>query len=64
MQFFNWSSGSPVGPEMLAPGWLAWDAAVSAVALGYPQAVVLYRAQPSVHPIATLPIMVCIVGTF
>lgn len=58
MQFFSWSTGGAVGPEMLTPSWVSWDPQVTAVALGYPDAVVVCRTQPSVAPIATLPIQV------
>lgn len=58
MQLYSWSSGGPVGPEMLVPTWLAWNPSVTALAMGYPHAIVLCRTQPNVSIIATLPIQV------
>ena len=58
MQFHSWKTGVAVGSELLSPNWLAWDPAVTACALAYPDAVVICRAQPSFAPIVTLPLPV------
>ena len=58
LQFVSWQTGRPVGPDLLAPAWLAWNPDVTAVALAYPAAIVICRVQPVFAPIATLPIQV------
>lgn len=58
MQFYSWKTGQPIGHELLAPVWLAWDPLVTACALAYPDAIVICRAQPSFMPVITLPIQV------
>lgn len=58
MQFHSWKSGAAVSPEMLSPSWLAWDPAVTACALAYPDSIVLCRAQPNFSAFLTIPLQV------
>ena len=58
MRFVSWQSHRMVGPGLVEPAWLAWDPDASFAALGYPDAVVLYRLQPQFTAFASLPLKV------
>ena len=58
MRLVSWQSHRMVGPGLVEPAWLAWDPDASFVAMGYPDAVVLYRLQPQFTAFASLPLKV------
>ena len=58
MRMYSWATWEGVGEALAAPAWLAWEGDASAVALAYPDALVVCRTQPSLSAIATLPLQV------
>lgn len=54
----DWSRGSSIGGEFSAPNWVSWEPELTAFALGYDDAVVIYRTQHEVSAVATLSIEV------
>lgn len=59
MRLVSWNSFAAVGPTLTEPTWQAWDPDVTCLAMGYPDALVLCRLQPSVSAFASLPLQVC-----
>lgn len=54
----SWGSGAAFGSDLSAPNWISWEPEVTAFALGYNDAVVIFKTQPQVAPVTSLSIKV------
>lgn len=58
MRLYSWRTGEGCGDVLVEPRWLAWAPDGQAVALAYPDALVMCRTQPAFSAFAALPLRV------
>ncbi|KAK9822211.1 hypothetical protein WJX81_006190 [Elliptochloris bilobata] len=56
MRLYSWRTGEVCSEVLVAPRWLAWAPDGQALALAYPDALVLCRTQPAFSAFASLPL--------
>eukprot|EP00878_Enallax_costatus_P029671 GHUV01032212.1.p1 GENE.GHUV01032212.1~~GHUV01032212.1.p1 ORF type:complete len:886 (+),score=247.65 GHUV01032212.1:482-3139(+) len=56
LQFLSWNGINKVGPELPEPSLVAWDPTLRYLALAYLRQVQIFRAQPQLESIGSLPI--------
>lgn len=56
LQFFSWNGVSKLGPELPEPSAVAWDPTLRYLALAYLRQVQIFRAQPQLESLGSLPV--------
>ncbi|KAF6235943.1 hypothetical protein COO60DRAFT_484505 [Scenedesmus sp. NREL 46B-D3] len=56
LQFFSWNGVSKMGPELPEPSAVAWDPTLRYLALAYLRQIQIFRAQPQLESLGSLPI--------